>query len=198
MPNYLERLQATILRRKHDAMQPLLSVLSVAELVDHSFCRSMSEELSLGQRSWEVRKATPDLWQQLPETPGLYMFVFIPCLKLRMASPERLLSIPYALYVGCAGCEGSGTLRSRYQTEYRRYVTQDPEYLWDIQNARDRKTLLKKFLNLYPLEYWYLEVQERETIKRLETQLIKVLNPPLNSQGKVRLHPQMTRQAFSR
>jgi len=118
------------------------------------------------------------------------MFVLTPGLRLKMAYPEMEMTLPRALYVGKAGSSsGSGTLRARYRTEYKDYVCCDPDRLWDESPTLDRKSVLKKYLNLWPLQYWYLEVAERETISRLETGLIKLLNPPLNWQGTAKLKP---------
>ena len=159
---------------------------------------NITQELAAVGQAWEIRRATPDLWQQIPDKPGLYMFVFSPHLRLNMARPEAQIGLPRAIYVGRAGsASGSGTLRARYRTEYRNYVCSDPDRLWEDVPSSERKYLLKKYLNLWPLEYWYLEIAKRETITRLEIGLIKLLNPPLNYQGTTKLRPVGTaRPAF--
>lgn len=189
---YEARLVAALVRRKHDPMPPIEFVLPLSELIDVAFCGSVSEDLHEGGRRWEVRKATPDLWQMLPLSGGLYMFVLVPELILNVAQPERCEKLRYALYVGKAGSRPGATssLRSRYKAEYRNYVCKDPELLWSSPvGLRRREELLRKYLNLHPLEYWYLEVSEREIIDRMENSLIKLLNPPLNLQGKLKLRP---------
>ena len=189
--SYDVRLADTLIRRRFDSsIKPLSSVLSLDHLIDASFCKNVSQELAKDGRCWEVRLATPELWKQIPEAPGLYMFVLSPHLRLKMANPECETSLPRVLYVGRAGVsEGSGTLKARYRSEYGKYVCCNPERLWEGASTSNRKTALRKYLNLWPLHYWYLEIAERETIGRLETGLIKLLNPPLNLQGTAKMRP---------
>jgi hypothetical protein len=173
-------------------MPAIEMVLSLSDLVDCAYCETVSDELHKNGRRWEVRKATPELWEQLPVKSGLYMFVLVPNLMLRRAHPERADKLQYALYVGKAGSRPGQTssLRSRYKADYRHYLGQDPDLLWSrVAPPRRREDVLRKYLNLYPLEYWYLEIPETETIDRMEKSLIKLLNPPLNSQGKTKLRP---------
>jgi hypothetical protein len=189
---YQTRLLAALVRRKHEPMPPIEVVLPLSELIDTAFCESVSEDLYKDGRRWEIRKATPDLWQMLPLSGGLYMFVLVPELMLNVAHPERSEKLRYALYVGKAGSRSGFTsnLRSRYKAEYRHYVSQDPELLWSLPTGlKRREDVLRRYLNLHPLEYWYLEISEHETIDRMEKSLIKLLNPPLNLQGKIKLKP---------
>lgn len=188
---YDSRLADALTRRRYDtAIKPLPTVLSFQDIIDEKFCKSVSQELAKDGRAWEVRRATSALWEQIPETPGLYMFVLTSHLRLKMAYPESEATLPRALYVGKAGSSnGSGTLRARYRAEYKNYVCCDPDRLWEETASSDRKAVLRKYLNLWPLHYWYLEIAERETIGRLETSLIKLLNPPLNAQGVTKMRP---------
>jgi hypothetical protein len=188
---YDNRLADALTRRRFDsAIKPLTALLSLQDLLNAEFCKNVTQELAVGGRAWEVQRATPELWQQIPDRPGLYMFVFNPHLRLKMAHPETETALPRALYVGRAGsASGSGTLRARYRTEYKNYVCCDPDRLWEDVSGNERKHLLRKYLNLWPLQYWYLEIAERETIARLEKGLIKLLNPPLNYQGTAKLRP---------
>lgn len=194
---YQQQLQAAFTRRKHDPLPSLQLVLPLSELMDLAFCASLSTELKKEDRAWEVKNATPELWNQIPQTSGVYMFVLKPPFTLQMASTEKAVCLRYTLYVGKAGSRpGSSSLRSRYKSEYRNYVCQNPDHLWDLPEPHRREEMLRKYLNLYPLEYWYLEIQEIETIDRIEKHLIKVLNPPLNSQGRVKLKAGRPRPAF--
>ena len=188
---YDDRLTAALTRRRHDTpIKPLLSAMAFNDLLDAALCKEISQQLAEGDRRWEIHRATSDLWQQIPDRPGLYMFVFAPLLFLRQAHPEREVTIPQTLYVGRAGsASGSGTLRARYKTEYRNYVACDPERLWEENPDADRKATLRKYLNVSPLQYWYLEVENRDYIKGLESALIKLLNPPLNIQGTLKMRP---------
>ncbi len=186
------RLTAALVRRKYEPMPPIEMVLPLSDLVDGTFCAAVSEELHKDGRRWEVRKATPELWEQLPLKGGLYMFVLVPALTLKRAHPERDEQLRYALYVGKAGSRPglTSSLRSRYKEEYRYYLGQDPDLLWSrVAGPKRREDVLRKYLNLHPLEYWYLEIADREAIDRMEKSLIKLLNPPLNFQGKTKLRP---------
>jgi hypothetical protein len=188
---YDDRLAAALIRKRHDTpIRPLISVLAFNDLLDAAFCKEISRQLAEGDRRWEIHRATSDLWQQIPDRPGLYMFVLAPNLLLRQAHPEREIAIPQTLYVGRAGsASGSGTLRARYKSEYRHYVASDPERLWEESAESDRKATLRKYLNVAPLQYWYIEVANRDYIKGLEAALIKLLNPPLNIQGTLKMRP---------
>jgi hypothetical protein len=132
--SYESRLAEAITRRRvaSDEIKPITAVMSLQLLLDAAFCMNVSQELAKGGRAWEVRRATPDLWTQIPDKPGLYMFVLTPNLRLKVAYPETETNLPRALYVGKAGsASGSGTLRARYRTEYKNYVSCDPDRLWD-------------------------------------------------------------------
>jgi len=191
-PNtYDSRLADALTRRRFDpSIRPLPALLSLQDLLDAQYCNSLTQDLAAGGRAWEVQRATPELWHQIPDKPGLYMFVLAPHLRLKMAHPETETTLPRALYVGRAGsASGSGTLKSRYRSECKNYVCSDPDRLWEDVSGNERKLMLRKYLNLWPLQYWYLEVEERDKIARLETGLIKLLNPPLNAQGTARLRP---------
>ncbi len=188
---YDDQLAAALTRRRHDApIKPLVSVMALNDLLDAAFCREIARQLAEGGRRWEIHRATADLWQQIPDRPGLYMFVLCPNLTLRQAHPEKDVTIPQTLYVGRAGsASGSGTLRARYKSEYRNYVANDPDLLWEETADLDRKASLRKYLNVAPLQYWYLEVENRNYIRGLEAALIKLLNPPLNIQGTLKMRP---------
>jgi hypothetical protein len=117
------------------------------------------------------------------------MFVLTPHLRLKMAHPITEIALPRTLYVGKAGGTSSrGTLRARYQAEYKNYVCRNPDLLWQ-KCANDRSATLKKYLNLWPLHYWYLEMTDVDAIGRLEKGLIRLLNPPLNNQGVAKMRP---------
>jgi hypothetical protein len=188
---YDNRLADALIRRRFDsAIKPLTALLSLEHVLDAEYCKNITQELAAGGRAWEVLWATPELWQQIPDKAGLYMFVFNPHLRLKMANPEAETALPRAIYVGRAGtASGNGTLKARYRTEYQKFVCRNPDRLWEDLSGNARKPLLRKYLNLWPLQYWYLEIAERETIARLETGLIKLLNPPLNYQGTAKLRP---------
>jgi len=66
--------------------------------------------------------------------------------------------------------------------------------LW--QHGNDRKSRLKQWLSLSPLEYWFAEIEDRSRISELETRMISLLNPPLNDKGRRKLKPSSIQNAF--
>jgi hypothetical protein len=153
---------------------------------------SLNEILKQGGRQWERRMATANLWQQLPNSPGLYMFLWLPGLEFLVADgtgpvPWRF---PCVLYVGEAGAgQSKNTLRGRYKGEYSKLVDGDPEQLWTSRprERRSRAELLKHYLTLFPLEYWFLEIDDPSQVAPLERRLLQLLNPPLVQQNRAQL-----------
>ena len=87
------------------------------------------------------------------------------------------------LYIGQAGADNTtGTLRKRYQDEYAAIVGADPESLWG-SDMSNRSSRLSRVLNLRHLEYWHVVNTSRDLLKRYETALIRLFNPPGNSQS---------------
>ena len=156
----------------------------------------------------EVRRATESAHKSIPSEPGLYFFIWAPVSQddLPHSSQEAsaLLSLTYpqfVLYVGQAGASTAGnggqTLRSRYQNEYRHLVGANPECFWDPQPKRTRQELLRHWLALQPLEYWFGVVPDRSRIAGLEKRLIHLFRPPGNQQDKPALQSRVTsRPAF--
>ncbi|WP_172273707.1 hypothetical protein [Caulobacter sp. RHG1] len=136
---------------------------------------------------WESYKATPTLTNHIPAVSGLYMFVFRSHFKLSLAA-ETAHTPLWVMYVGRAG-DGSSkqTLRDRYRNDYAKHVGGDPEQLWDDAPKLNRAAALKKYLSLWPLEYWFLPVEDRTAIPDLEKRLIRLFAPPLNKIGRLRV-----------
>lgn len=159
--------------------------------MDEEFCEAISSQLKDCGGQWEIRKATPTLWKQIPEKCGVYLFLFESSLTLQTASgPDfhpRLV-----LYVGRAGDQLSRkTLRDRYKAEYSKYVGGDLAQLWGGDRAATRSERLSRYLAIYPLQYWFCTIEDHSKIADVERSLIKLLNPPLNVAGraKVRVSP---------
>jgi hypothetical protein len=176
-------------------LSPLVYVhLPVQTLADVDGCQTMAEALTRFAGSWNRHVATPNLWQMLPATAGLYMFVWIPTLTLSVASGTSQMAhkMSFVLYIGEAGAgDSAGSLQQRYRAEYSRYVGGDPEQLWEQASPGKlkRQELLRRYLTLVPLEYWFLEVEDRRIIRSLERRLIRMINPPLVLQHRVGLSP---------
>jgi hypothetical protein len=165
---------------------PLLSIdLPMSPLMDSVRCQELTKLLAEVADAWETKWAMPNLWQQLPKSPGLYMFVWAPELDFAMAKHNvPSTRFRWALYVGKAGdVHGQGTLQARYHADYAKHTQRDPEALWTNSEPANRTERLQHYLRLRPLEYWWAVVEDRKRIQTLERQLIRMLNPPVNRQG---------------
>ncbi len=159
--------------------------------MDEEFCEAISSQLKDCGGQWEIRKATPTLWKQIPEKCGVYLFLFESKLTLHTASGPNFHP-RLVLYVGRAGDQLSRkTLRDRYKAEYSKYVGGDLAQLWGEDRAATRSERLSRYLAIYPLQYWFCTIEDHSKIADVERSLIKLLNPPLNVAGraKVRVSP---------
>ncbi len=164
--------------------------------LDVDLARMLSKDLRGAGTAWEVRRATPSLGDMVPAKCGLYMFVYRSHLDLAMAKGADHQP-SWVLYVGRAGnAESARTLKDRYRGEYARYVSGDIEQLWSDEPVRGRAQMLQRYLCLWPLEYWFLVVEDRTKIVHLEDRLIKLLSPPLNSYGRLRIKASAPSPAF--
>lgn len=172
-------------------------VLPVDRHMNHDLCDGLKADLTLHCSPWEVMRATPTLWQQLPNSPGLYMFVFASALSIQREAPAHPFRPAWVLYVGRAGCDKSkGTLRSRYKSEYHKYVEADPEILWSRNPAQNRAERVARCLAVWPLQFWFTVVENAQVIPDLEERLIRLLNPPANHQQGRRIHYGPAEPAF--
>jgi|GEM_PF-2055830 len=159
----------------------------IESLIDDEYCQHITGMLEGEDMHWERKKAVPGLGQSLPDSPGLYMFVWQPKFKLRVALDERI-ALHWILYVGKAGGSvGGGNIRNRYLNEYSKYVGKDPSCLWEKQDTTKRELVLARYLTLQPLEFWFLTVSNANEIELMERKLIKLLRPPLNIQHGTKL-----------
>lgn len=155
--------------------------------IDADYCSSITKELQKIGCKWETRRATPTLWRQIPNSSGVYLFLFESTLVLSTAQSSAF-SPKLVLYVGRAGDDLSRrTLRERYKSEYSKYIGADIEGLWGKEEVRTRAERLARFLRIYPLQYWYCIIEDRSKIAEIESSLIKLLNPPLNIVGRAKL-----------
>lgn len=170
----------------------------IEKLIDSEHCNQIGSLMHRNGARWEHRKATNTLHESLPKVKGIYMFVWMPCLTLKFDPNEEIRPMTFVLYVGKAGiADGTqDTIKSRYQSEYSKYVARDASSLWDEQVADTREERLARYLTLRPLEYWFLQIEHVRDIVLIEKQLIKLLRPPLNSQHGLRLRPGKPEPAF--
>ena len=192
------RIRDSLLRHRDEDPIPLSFELSITHLMDAKGCSLLTQDLKASCSSWECESATPELGTLLPHCGGLYMFVWHPQLVLaRMTgNSECEHDQRYVLYVGKASGGQDATIRDRYQSEYKQFVCQDPEQLWNKGLTAGRRDRLKKYLCLWPLEFWYTEAKVLSSIDNLERRLIKMLSPPLNCQRKPRYKFAKPKSAF--
>lgn len=126
------------------------------------------------------------------------MFVWHPQLILRIVRGNKTCDHDqrYVLYVGKAAGGRKATIRDRYKNEYKQFLCRDPEQLWNKKSTLERRDRLRKYLCLWPLEFWYSEAKTPSEVKNLETRLIKMLSPPLNRQLKPRFKIGKSESAF--
>ena len=195
-----DRIRESLRRHRDEDLIPLSFKLSVTHLLDANGCLLLTQDLEAMCSPWERESATPELGTLLPECSGLYMFVWHPPLVFTTVKGRAQYEHTqcYVLYVGKAAGGRNGTIRNRYKNEYKQYLCQDPEQLWNNGLTAERRDRMKKYLCLWPLEFWYAEVKIPSRIKNLEMRLIKMLSPPLNSQLKPRFKLGRPKSAFSK
>jgi hypothetical protein len=154
--------------------------------LDQTLSEVLSTDLKLAGSSWEIMQATPTLWTQLPDKTGIYMFVYRSHIELQLQDGS-LFTPKTVLYVGRAGNVNSkNTLRKRYKAGYVQYIDGSLEELWGHNGSRARADMLRRYLTLWPLQYWFLVIEDCTKIASIEDRLIKIFSPPLNINGRLR------------
>ena len=162
--------------------------IRLAHLLDEDHCVTLMDNIYSTYGKWIVKTATESLYEYLPREPGLYMFVWAPRLDLKKEACKDSALYNLVLYIGQAGAGGtSGNLKDRYKDGYSSFITGDPKSLWDDRTTqtRCREDLLRKYLTIRPLEYWYIVVDDTDNLSFYEKRLINVLSPPLNTTGQL-------------
>lgn len=155
---------------------------SIDRLMDSQHCAQINK-IFYSSAKWERRKAVATLGPSLPDAKGVYMFVWRPEMIMPFANGTTEQA-SWVLYVGKAGIEegASDTLRTRYTSEYKRFVGGDVSSLWNREAASDREARLARYLAMRPMEYWFLLLDSARDVQLLERKLIRMLAPPLNRQ----------------
>jgi hypothetical protein len=189
-------IRETLARHREQPSICLPLTFPISWQIDPDLGEMLSKDLHATGSAWEIRRATPGLWQSIPAKCGLYMFVYRSHLKLELDDSQKHQAT-WVLYVGRAGSpDSAGTLKDRYRSEYCKYIGGDPEQLWEIEPAIRRAANLKRYLSIWPTEYWFLVVNDRNVIAGLEDRLIKLFAPPLNKNGHLRLRKGQVEPAF--
>lgn len=194
----VDPMSAAVALNRDTDVTPLRFEPPLIPLLDQAHCVAWEAELNKHATAWEVRKATSDLWQQIPAVPGLYMFVWRPPLHFTMEGSQPH-SFSWLIYCGLAGAKDSAnTLKARYRGEYAKYLRGDPSAIFAKAPVAGRVGSLRRWLLLQPLEYWWAEVNDTDRLVELEKQIIRLLAPPLNTQHrKLRPKEGTRRPAFS-
>ncbi len=191
-----EEVKRCLALHRTDPPVGLMQEHPISYQMDTEFCDAFSKLLAEHGEQWEIRKATPTLWKQIPERSGVYMFIFESSFSLKAASGD-LFHPRLVLYVGRAGDkESRKTLRDRYRAEYSKYIGGDMNTLWNDESPATRSARLARYLTIYPLQYWFCAIADHTRIAALEGALIKLLNPPLNISGRAKLKVSSPTPAF--
>ena len=190
-----------VIRKYQDqSARGLMFKPDLARMLNYKDCNDLSNDLKSEGKQWERLKAVENLANIIPNERGLYMFVWTPSFEFLFADKSPTHKLTWVLYVGKAGVENGtrDTFKDRYQSDYKGKVGTDPKKIWDkIDEGKSRDQLLTRYLTLRPLEYWYLPISDLNYLLTLETRLLKLLNPPLNTQHAVhKVHPVKTSPAF--
>lgn len=188
---YAERLKQTLAANRNRPINHLIREIPIQSLIDSDYCLQASNEIHDTFRRWEKFKVNPDVALILPDRNGVYMFCWEPPLYFHFE--EVCKSFDWCLYVGKAE---NTTIRGRFESEYRNYVSGDPKQLFKKMENPDRKERLAKYFCLQPLSIWCLPVDDKQLIPDLEDKLIDLLNPPLNKQKSLRGKLCKSEQAF--
>lgn len=194
-----ERWQSARDRHSDDLNPPRLPIaIPVDRLADEQHCEQLMQDLEDAAAdgwAWDRRPAHRRTHEHLPTLPGLYVFVWNPTFEFRFTDGN--VRAPFVLYVGRAGGPDSqNTLKGRYRAQYSRIVGGDPEGFWHDIGVLDRNKRLTLYLSLHPLEFWYLVVDDVDTLPELEKRLTTLYSPPLNRTGGPRLRPVGIVRAF--
>lgn len=165
---------------RNEVAAPLTVSVPIHALIDKSYCLAVKDGLSEAGGEWQAFTATPNVADLLPNKPGLYMFLWEPYFGVKLEQGDY--HFKWCLYVGKAE---HTSIQNRFRNEYQAYVQGDPSNLYQ-SSGNNRKDLLRKYLCLQPLRLWCLEVENISVIDTFERKLIDILNPPLNTQGKLR------------
>lgn len=192
-------LNQTIHKHRDELASTLEFSPRIEKLVDLEHCQQIQKFVHGQGIKWERRPALASLGHSLPNERGLYMFVWTPKFAFEFDTGTKE-AVNWILYVGKAGITDGkcDTIKNRYMSEYRHYVGCNPSSLWESVIVENREQRLKKYLNLWPLHFWYMPLSSatNQDIELAERQLIRLFNPPLNITHTRRLRPSKSEPAF--
>lgn len=184
------RLELVLSKNKYVSSPKLPFKISIDANIDRDYCDGLVEDFREVSSGWHSLDVTPNMSIQIPDKPGLYMFIWRSCLSLRMKEGDSK-NLEWCIYVGKAG----KSLRARFDGEYGRHISGDPSQLWN-KNLSSREEKIRTYMTLRPLTYLYAEVSDASAIDMLESKLIDILSPPLNSISTIRASFAKSEPAF--
>lgn len=173
--------QQTIDRNLSEPSLVALS-LQVRYILDDKFSCLLHQDLGESCSNWERYLAQEGMHSLAPDKPGLYMFVWAPN-SLSLQTDSKPLSFRVPIYIGKAEV----SLQERFKSEYNSLLREAvPDAFWSAPEETSRKSRLKKYFALTPLEYWCCISEKPEVLPNLEGRLLRLFNPPANKQKKLR------------
>lgn len=164
---------------------PLTFSIRPDQLINEGICKKLMRDIdTAAQTPWEMVVATSRAGSQIPNKPGIYAFVWRPMFYFQ-GDDGKATHLRQVLYVGKAGDDSDNTLRKRYQGEYKKYISNSIDIHWEVAPSKsDRAGLLRRYLTLWKLEFWYCVFHDEQGISELESRLVRALDPPVNTQLK--------------
>jgi len=152
-----------------------LAETSAVELIQNEqFYSLLLNDLSSAASPWESYPMGANVYQLLPEGPGIYMFVWRPT-ALSFVTDTNPLSIQKILYLGKA----SVSLKDRFRNEYRRIIeSANPGLFWENDFVESREVRLRRIFSLSPIDLWFCRVAD--------SSVNLIINPPGNKQRKLK------------
>ena len=163
----------------------------VDRIQNEDFWKNLHSDLSKHFSPWESFPLSRNTYRFMPDTPGLYMYVWNPT-ALKFQTDHEPLQFQKILYIG----KTSTSLLKRFTGEYRTIIENaSPSLWWSKDESELRHVRLSRIFSLSPTRVWFCRIKSNESlplIDNLETRLISLINPPGNQQRKLKAvgHPQ--------
>ncbi|WP_210397394.1 hypothetical protein [Motiliproteus sediminis] len=180
-------MKRTLARYKRSTPVPLEISLPVDYLQDEEYCMALSEDIHVCGNGWEtISSVDGKSADVIPKIKGVYVFVWRTLFSMK--SDTSSIDFNQAVYVGSAS-KGDSSLRQRFINDYQKIVKLFPAVHWTQSGMMTRDEKLKKVLNLWELDYWFVTMEGagQDQIEDIEDRLIALLNPPGNTRNRSRI-----------
>jgi hypothetical protein len=157
----------------------------VDRIQNEAFWKNLQDDLSRHCSPWESFPLSTSVYKVMPDTPGLYMYVWSPE-ALQFPTDHDPLQFQKILYIG----QAATSLQRRFAGEYKNIIEKvSPSLWWSKDENELRSNRLARLFSLSPTRVWFCRIKSEESlalIDNLETRLISLINPPGNQQRKLR------------